>query len=264
MWRRRRIIWKNKRKRRRTPLPFRYVFVTAILLFVLITWQSMVYIENAIRPTLLTIAENETERIAGHAINDAITKRIIDEEEMSELVMIEKSADGKITSIGFDPVISNKVLSKATTRVQNYLQKIEDGEMDDLGSIDGIKIEVDKNKQKQPGIVHMIPLGQATNNVLLANLGPKIPVHFTMIGDAQSEMNKTIKEVGINNALIELSINITVKVKVIIPFASKTSEVSSNIVIATQYVQGEVPQYYHSGGSSDFSRPSVPPPKEEK
>lgn len=263
LFRRRTVIWKRNKKRnkRRIPLPFRYVFLLALVLFLFITWQSIVFIEKGIRPTLLMIAENETERIAAHAINDAITKRIIDQEEMENLVIIEKSTDGKITSIGFDPVISNKVLATSTKRVQNYLKKIEEGDLEEINSIEGIKIETGEKRKKKSGIVHMIPLGQATDNVLFANLGPKIPVHFTMIGDAHSEMNKTIKEVGINNAMIEMSIKITVKVKIIIPFATKTKEISSNIVIATQYIQGEVPQYYHSGGTDDFSKPAVPPPE---
>ncbi len=84
-----------------------------------------------------------------------------------------------------------------------------------------------------------------------------------MIGDALTDVKTKIKPYGINNALIDISIFVEIKVKVIIPFASKTSVVTNNIPVSIKAIQGEVPQFYNGSGGSGVT-PSVQLPNEKK
>src|SRR5690606_10485331 len=112
---------------------------------------------------------------------------------------------------------------------------------------EGIDVEQQAEYQQQ-GIIHMIPLGQATQNSLLAHLGPKVPVRLTAIGDVKSQLKQEVLDIGINNAWISVSIEITVDVKVVIPFATDTKEVQTLIPVGMVYIQGDVPEFYHAGG----------------
>src|SRR5690625_6049393 len=56
--------------------------------------------------------------------------------------------------------------------------------------------------EKDPTVVE-IPIGQATGNTILANLGPKIPVHFEIVGSLESDVVHEMKEFGVNAALLD-------------------------------------------------------------
>jgi hypothetical protein len=62
-------------------------------------------------------------------------------------------------------------------------------------------------------------------------------------------VTKEIETFGINSALIEVDIHGSLDIHVVIPFASKTSTVSTNIPIVMHVIPGEVPEFYNHGGN---------------
>lgn len=221
------------------------------------TVQGLWLVEKGIRPTLVDIAKIETQRIGTLAINEAISKRILENTDMDELIEIQKDNNGKIISVGFNPVIYNKVLQLTTQRVQSYLNDIAKGKIKDLAIPDDIDVEQNGEPRFENGIIHMIPLGQATNNALLAHLGPKVPVRLTAIGEVQSQLSESIIPVGINNTYIRVSVDITVDVKVVIPFATDTEVVQTSIPVGMLFVPGEVPDFYNGGGTGEMPMPAI-------
>ncbi|WLR50470.1 sporulation protein YunB [Bacillus tianshenii] len=243
---------------RKGPLPFRHVVVITFIIFILFTFQGLWIINKGIEPTLMNIAETKTQQIAKQAINQAFNKKLAKDLNVEQLVFIEKDSSGKITSLGWNPTVVNTVLRETTYRVQEYLSQVEEGYVPDASLPPDVDIEVDDPEKRRSGIVYEMPLGQATNNALLANLGPKVPVRFTSIGDVTAEVNKRITEYGINNTLIEILIHVEVNVQVVIPFATKTSVVSTDIPVDIRVLQGEVPYLYNNGEGA--VTPSLQPP----
>jgi sporulation protein YunB len=237
------------RKPRRGPIPFRYVFIFTFIIFILLTAQGLWLIEKGIKPTLLSVAEARITQIATAAINDAISKQVADRIDTKELTIIGKDKDGMITTVDFNPKVLARVYSEATIRVQNNLKRVENGELDQLGVADDV--EIDTAEPRPKGILYYIPLGQATKNSLLANLGPEIPVRFTPIGSVESNVYAKLTEYGINNVYIQIIVHIEVKVKVVIPFATKTTKVSTDIPVGMRIISGRVPQFYNNGGSDN-------------
>lgn len=247
----------NFRRRfpRKGPLPFRYVFVITFIIFILVTFQGLWIINKGIQPTLMAIAEQKTRQIATLAINEAVNKKIAEDLDIENLVVIEKSEEGRVASIGWNPTIMQRVLRETTKNVQDYLSDIEKGKVPTPGVPSDVEIETtDPNKK---GVVVEIPLGLATNNVLLSNLGPVVPVRFRVIGNVNSDVTKNITEVGINNYLIELYIHVEVNVQVTIPFETNTAIVSTDVPIDIRAIQGEVPYFYNSGEGGE---PSIEAP----
>ncbi|MDT8858662.1 sporulation protein YunB [Alkalihalobacillus sp. MEB130] len=244
---------RNRPRARKGPLPFRYVLLLSFLIFVVLTVQGLWIIEKGIRPTLVHIATTETRKIATLAINDAVSKKISSSLNQEELFITDYTSDGMIRSVQFNSQIYTRVLSEATARVQRYLRLVEQGQQFDITIPDEVELDEGEAQGMQDidaegGIIHTIPLGQATNNALLAHLGPQIPVRFSAIGDVKTDMSYKVVDSGINNTTLSYHIDVEVDVKIVIPFATDTDTVSTQIVIGSIFVPGEVPEYYSQGG----------------
>jgi sporulation protein YunB len=246
---------KRFRRPQRGPIPFRYVFIFTFVVFIILTAQGLWLIEKGIKPTLLSIAESRINQIATATINDAISKQVANRIDTKELTIVEMDNEGFVSTVDFNPKVLARVLSEATIRVQNNLKRVENGELDQLGVAEDVDIETTEPRAK--GIVYEIPLGQATKNTLLANLGPKIPVQFTPIGSVESNLYTKLTPYGINNVYVEILVHIEVKVKVVIPFATKTAIVSTDIPVGMRMVSGRVPQFYNNGKDGEGSLPGV-------
>ncbi|MFC7370884.1 sporulation protein YunB [Fictibacillus iocasae] len=262
MFRRRRKI-----RMRKGPLPIRYVLSMSLIIFMVMTIQGLWIVNKGIEPTLIHIAETKTDEIASQAINEAVMNKIVETGDMDNVVKYVKNDNGDIISASIDQKVVNRIMFQAGKIVQAYLKNIEEGKHSDFGLMSDELEEVNDYK-KPPGLVAYIPLGQATKNALLANLGPKIPVKYTAIGDVDTDVEETFEEKGINNVKHNVSVIVKVKVKIVIPFATKTAIVVRPIPIASYILPGEVPQYYNGSqnGSGSTIQPSVPlePNKKKK
>jgi sporulation protein YunB len=239
----------NKRKRKgATPLPPRYIFLISFVIFILLTSQSLYIINRGIEPALIEIAETRTRQIAAQAINDAISKKISEGIDINKLIVKHETNDG--TAYSFDPAIYNRVIAESTERVQQYLDYVESGEFEKLQSFKaGVDFDYEESKEKK-GIVYYVPLGLATKNTLLSNLGPQVPVQFEIIGDVQSNVETAAKELGINNTYMEVYINISVEMNVIIPRRTETIVIKNKIKVGDLFIPGKVPEFYNGSGGS--------------
>lgn len=219
-------------------------------------------IDRGIRPALMDIAELKTIEFATRTINAAVKST----ENMSfeDLVDIQLDSNGNVATLGWNYDAVNKALRTATERAEYYLYglnqeqslHIDDPEVDPLEIGD----EVADLPTKDPTLVE-IPLGQATGNTILANLGPKIPVHFEIIGSIETDVLHEVREFGVNAALFEIYIPVKVNIQIVIPFSTMTREVSTRVFIDSRVIMGDVPEFYNAGGSDG---PSISIPKREK
>jgi sporulation protein YunB len=239
---------------RKGPLPFRYVILISFTLFVFITLQGLWLVDRGIEPTLMHVAQRKTEEIASLAINEAIINKLFDSIDMKDILISKEDKDGNIVYAGVNQQIVNKVQNQSAIVVQEFLKEIEEGRIPK--SIESDEIGLTQNHSNDPGVIMSIPLGQATENSLLANLGPKIPIKFTIVGDVNTDIEEKIETVGINNTWISINIIVTVKAKVVIPFATETATVTRPIQIMGQFIPGEVPIYYNQSG--DPIQPAIP------
>ncbi|MDY7221572.1 sporulation protein YunB [Halalkalibacterium halodurans] len=242
-----------KPRKRRGPLPLRYVFLFSFLIFTFLTVIGFWLVEQSIRPTLISIASNETKLIATSVINDAVSRNIVDQLDQDEL-FIEKGDN----QVQFNTQIYNRLVSEATVRVQNHLKAIEQGHVTDL-NLHSILNDQDV-KITDGGIMYTIPLGQATNNALLAHFGPHVPVRFSTIGEISTDLNLEVIDTGINNTTLAVSFDVMVDVQIVIPFATATEAYETTVPIGILNIQGEVPEIYSEGGGMVL--PAVPPSSE--
>lgn len=229
------------------------LILSLIFIFILIV-VSFKIINEKVNPILFSYAELETRKFASIIINKAIEKNVVNDLTIDELYIVNKNQNNEISSVDFNPVIVNKFLTKVTSSVQMNIKNLEEGNLDLLEVSEDILMYYDKENLKK-GIIFKIPSGIIFNNSLLANLGPKIPVRFTLVGDVVTGVKTNITNYGINNALLEVNVNVKLTLKVILPISTKDVSVETDVPIAIKMIQGNVPNYYSNGINNGFSVP---------
>lgn len=233
------------------------IFVFVIIFLILFILLVLGFINKKVAPVLLDYAELESRKLASIIINNAVSKNVTENIDIDELFMITRDSDGEIKTIDFNPITVNKILTKTTNSVQVNLKYIEQGKVELLDLTTNSLIDYDISKLKQ-GIIYEIPSGVVFGNSFLANIGPKIPVKFSLVGDITSYINTKVTDYGINNALIEVNIVLELSEQVILPFTTNKIKIDTSIPVAMKLIQGSVPNYYLNGidkNSTSFALP---------
>lgn len=234
------IFKKNIRMKKSTFFILIFIFFITALIYL------FNFINSKISPVLMDYAELELKKFSNLVINKAITKEMGEEIDISELFVIGKNKDEQINTIDFNPLVVNKILTNITDSVQKNIKYIEQGDLEKIDIDQTALSNYDLNKLGK-GIIFEIPSGIIFNNALLSNIGPKIPVKLNLVGDIVSNINTKVTNYGINNAMIEVSVNMELNEQVLLPFLSKKINLTTNIPIAIKLIQGTVPNYYFNG-----------------
>lgn len=217
------------RTKKTGPLKKRHIFLILLILITLISVQGLIYVERNLEPALKEIAKTYVKQIATLAITDAISKKI--SEDMSEtknLAIIEKDKDERIQLISFEQSRQARVVTQVTERANQILMEL----------------------YKEP---IEIPLGQALNSNILAQLGPNVPITLQPMGAAKADIEVRLKQAGINVVSIEVYLLIEADVRIVIPFSSDEAVVTTEFPIEVHILPGEVPNYYFKSGDGSVS-----------
>jgi sporulation protein YunB len=222
------------------------LIVFVIIMFIVVGFKGL---NKKVTPILMTYAKEETYNLATLIINDAISKKVVNELTLDNLFLITKDDNGDIVSIDFNSIIVNKVLTTTTSAVERSLKYVEQGRINELNFSDSLIVEYDEKLAKK-GIFYEIPLGIVFGSSLFSNLGPKIPVKMSLVGSIISGVETKVTNYGINNALIEVYVHLQVSIQVILPFISDKIQVETDIPVAIKLIRGNIPEYYSNGNLS--------------
>ena len=240
-----RMILKRKRKKKNKIINTIIIILIFLVLFIIIFIN---YYSNKSKKVLMAYAESETRKLTILVINKAITKQMSDSwaNDIFDVVYNDK---GEIILIDFNSQNTAKILSTMTSLIELNLRAIEEGKIDML-ELPNNSLESYDMDLLDKGIITYIPFGIATGSSLLYNLGPKIPVKLSLLGDVITGFSTDVTEYGINNALIKLMIDVKVDTRIILPIISEEITINANIPIAMKVVQGKIPDYYMNGFTS--------------
>lgn len=208
------------------------IFITIIILCLIISIMVLNILSRKVLPTFMNYAVSEVKNIATIIVNRSINNNI--EKFDSDMLKITKNSKDEIQIIDFNHKDANKLLLSATKDILKDLKSIETGNND---------LKFEKINYKN-GVVYELPIGIASGNVFLGNLGPKIPIKLQVIGDIDSNVKTEVKEYGINNAFVEVYISVNISIRVIMPFISEDVKITSDIPISIKLVHGSIPEYY--------------------
>ncbi|WP_026694950.1 sporulation protein YunB [Peribacillus kribbensis] len=229
------LRYRRTMPRMKGPLPPRLVFLYSFILFIITCLISLILIDRAIEPILLNIASSEIRRVSAEVINDSIDENI-SKQNMQDLIIVHYKNEDSTPAISFNPKVYNRIRSSTTKDIQSKLGINEDQQFYKTNS------DVDTDNFKS--LVYYIPLGVVTHNSLLANLGPKIPVKMSVIGNVEPDFITKFTDAGINNTYLELFAHFKINVQIVIPSNSEKILVEQKISIGGIFIPGKVPNYY--------------------
>lgn len=207
-----------------------------IIIIVLSAIICVKILNNKIAPVVMDYSISEMKRVVSIIMNRSINSDLLEKIDINKLFVINKGSTDEILTVSLDSIIVNKINDDVSDACEDNLRLMEEGKYQEL-----------KDKFNIGEEYFLVPSGIIFNNTILNSIGPKIPINLKMIGNVTSNIKTDVKEYGINNSLITISVNIEVELMVILPFTSDYIKISNDIPISIKLIQGKVPQFY--GGS---------------
>ena len=233
------------------------LIISVFILPTILTLIFIIVISTQLKPILLETVTFEAEKLESTIVNNAISEILKKGFNTDNLFITVQNNANDIQTVDFNSTEVNKLLSLVTMKIQNDLKYFERGTLEDLG-YQSPKWNRKKDLNLRKGIIVEVPVGMVSKNIVVSNLGPKIPVKMHYLGDVNSKISTTVKEYGINNAIIEMKVNVELSAKILLPFITEKITLNTEVPLAIKIIQGKIPSYYGSGFSKDSYLYSIP------
>ncbi|MBE6124421.1 MAG: hypothetical protein E7184_02655 [Erysipelotrichaceae bacterium] len=188
-----------------------YFIVISILINLII---SISLISDGIKGISYDVGENECINNINLIINNTISNQNINRNK----VFVYEYKNEELVAVSFENNLINKYIASINKSIVEY--------------IDNTELKYD------------VPLLHKSSNLILRQLSPKIPVVYSLIGNANVSGACLVSGYGINNTLLEVMINIQLNMRVIIPFRSDTFTIERTVPLISKVIQGDIPSAY--------------------
>lgn len=202
---------KNKLKR---------ILLIALSMILLAASAVFTYFRMAVRPTVISMAENKTTSQATVYINECVIDELYGSgRDYSDLVTVQRDAEGNIISVSADPVKTNAMASRLSVAIADSLSSLCDQRVN-------------------------IPLGNVLNFDLLSGKGPDIPIRVVSVGAVKTKLENTFTAGAINQTLHRIMLSVETKITLYVPFKLTDVDVTAKVCVAETVIVGKVPQAY--------------------
>ncbi|NLW44812.1 MAG: sporulation protein YunB [Syntrophomonadaceae bacterium] len=194
---------------------FKWFIIILIPLLVVL----YLFIDHNLERTLKEIAKSKAQLAGQEIITRAVNEKVALKTEYQDLVAVHKDGEGRIVLIQPNTVKINRMMAETLLEVETGFAELE--------------------KQN-----YSIPLGQALGSRVFAGYGPGIKVKMIPAGQVSADFIDSFEEAGINQTRHLISLRISGKIKVVVPFNDEEVDVKMTIPVAETIVVGQVPQTY--------------------
>lgn len=207
-----------KYRSRKSKIRRRVILIAAaILLIVLLVCMHL----NVTR-VLTSVAEAQLRARAATAVNEAVFMTLSDGVRYSDLVHVERSADGDIQALTCDAVEINRIARETAYQAQALLQEMCD---------EGIAV----------------PLGAFTGIEAWAGFGPEVHMEIIPVAEVACRFVSGFESAGINQTKHSVYLEVVCEMSVVMPAKTHRFSVISQVLISESILVGEVPNVYLQG-----------------
>lgn len=216
-----RYRFKKKKIPRKKSKKIRWQLPLAFLLLGLLI-PGGVYTERRIGPLAQEMAMSTLNNLLVSEINLAATKALEEENiRAGSILQEDKAEDGTIENIVTDYVAANRVRTAIATRVAQVMEA-------------------------HRSVITRVPVGAFFSDTLLTGFGIPIPLSIYASHRIEIQFLDTFDSAGINQTRQQLSLIVTVPVRIAGVFTSLDGQVSTEVPLAESVIIGTVPQTYMS------------------
>ncbi len=225
-----------KRIRSRKYITKKTYFSIFLVFIVLVTFIFYFLFNLAVSPKLVHIANLKLDdKIKEIASNYEIYNSL--NSSFDNLFIVTLNDKKEILTLDYQMEEIYKMSKVVTDNLFDTIYKIG---IDDASFYLNKKIDM----KQQDSIILMLPIGIVSNFVFLNNLGPRIPVIIHFINSVFTNVQTRLTNYGINNALLEVYLDVSLKYEIITPVLNEEKNLDFTILLGAKVIQGTVPEWY--------------------
>ena len=177
------------------------------------------------RDTIRELAQTQVINSTSDLINDAIDTQIeTGNIQYDRIVYFEKDLDGRITALKTNMSEVNRLKTDILNIINDEILELDTS---DIG----------------------IPIGSLILPEIMSGRGFSIPVQVLSIRNSDAAFASDFSQAGINQALHQLTMQVSVDVAILVLGRSESFTVSSQVVVAETIIVGQVPDtFFQTGG----------------
>ena len=203
----------------------KYKFCCYFILVFLMTGIMYANFSKIVSPKFYYVANLEFEKKVNKVASDnSIIKN--SGTSLNDLISVVLNDKGEILTVDYN-----------MDKVYDVSQIITDSLITDMA---------ESSLNQNTSFVLMLPFGTISNSVFLTNLGPKIPVLINLVDSVFTNVKTKLTNYGINNALVEVFMEISLKYEIITPVIKEEHKLDYTMLLDAKIIQGTVPDWYGS------------------
>lgn len=207
-------------------ISFLFRIVTTLITVIAITSVMTSYAGRKLSDYFLSIGETQTNKVTYLVTLNSVSNLI--KESYSQVDFIIDESD-----VVFNSGELNMLLKDSVNLIYHEMKNVEYGKCRYL------------DNQYGNGIIYEMPLNMIFGNSLLNNFGPRLPVKYSLIGDIKGEIASEVEEFGINNAIVNIVLEITILSRVSIPLISNMITSKIKIPVFSKMHVGKIPNVFY-------------------
>lgn len=216
------------RKFKRRVILKNYIFIYLVIIFIEV-FYSIDKIGLMISPKMINIIKNNISYYDNILIEEYLDTKELRDSYIEELITIDKNSKEEIVNIDINTSKSYILLNKIANNLKNSNSTYRD--------------MYAKNKKNY--IVLRYPIGLISNNILINNLGYRIPIRLELNSNILTGIKSKVTNYGLNNALIEVYLRVKFTSNVVYFSLDDRVDNEYEILLASKMVMGRVPEMFN-------------------
>lgn len=216
------------RKFKRRVILKNYIFIYLVIIFIEV-FYSIDKIGLMISPKMINIIKNNISYYDNILIEEYLDTKELRNSYIEELITIDKNSKEEIVNIDINTSKSYILLNKIVNNLKNSNSTYRD--------------MYAKNKKNY--IVLRYPIGLISNNILINNLGYRIPIRLELNSNILTGIKSKVTNYGLNNALIEVYLRVKFTSNVVYFSLDDRVDNEYEILLASKMIMGRVPEMFN-------------------
>ncbi|MEG0276288.1 MAG: sporulation protein YunB [Coprobacillus sp.] len=158
-----------------------------------------------------------------------------------DLVVIERGNDNTIELLDFDMIKVNQLSTKIAQDIETTYAQIEEGK---FKANDDSYYQRKMQQVSQDGILSKVSVMSLLRIPIFNSISPTIKIKYKHLSSVSTSIKKSIKNYGVNHVMVELAIEINMKLSMVYPFFEQYQTHQIQIPILLEIFQGQVPLVY--------------------
>jgi sporulation protein YunB len=196
--------------------------VIALFLVLIVLFGGYFYYKFVVTEQILQVCKDYSLKIATESINKSVLETLKDKIKYSDLITIEKNANGNVS-----------LMTVNSYKVNNLNREIS--------------LNITKNIEHSISQGVPVPFFLFSGINLLSGYGPTIKYKAVFINKVESNFSSIFQTVGMNQTLHSIYIDISVEMVLEMPANSKKESCKGSVLVGETIIVGKVPDTYLNG-----------------